>query len=173
MNWKKVDVKRLRVDFVFSEPREFDLSSWKHHEIAFERTPEEVDYDAFVPMMNYIYPCRQDLSEDQMREIAERYNITFVRITDERCAEYDEIYMALTGAGMDFTWDIAAAYVMQGCLPPLMFCRLPMYAGMRMNTERRKILAACKESIRWAEGTLRALKLELRKVRAWLIEQSK
>ena len=174
MNWKKVKVRDLRPDFVFSEAREYDFSEGygDRWEIAFERTEEEEDNEEFMPMMNYIYECRQDLSEEQMKEIAQKYAITFVSIYEReepwRSASDYTVYMALTGAGMDFSWDIAGAYVMQGCLPPLQFCLLPRFAGDKLTTEKAKILAACEESIRYAKRYLNNLKRDLNVTRQWL-----
>lgn len=168
MNWKKVKVRDLWGDFVFSEAREYDFSEGygDRWEIAFERTEEEEDNEEFMPMMDYIYECKQTLSEEQMRKIAEKYAITFVRIYE---GEDDyTVYMALTGAGMDFSWDIAGAYVMQGYLPPLQFCRLPRFAGDKLTTEKAKILAACEESIRYAKRYLNNLKRDLNVTRQWL-----
>ena len=55
--------------------------------------------------------------------------------------------LALTGGGMNLAWDICAAYVALGYLPPLYFCdSLPNLAGITLNNKRRRILAACRRT---------------------------
>lgn len=82
---------------------------------------------------------------------------------------YDgETGFALTGGGMDLSWDIATAYVECGFLPPA-WIRLPEFGGMTLNAHRRRIIEACKRSAelmaeraRWGIGDLERLEKRLR-----------
>jgi len=73
----------------------------------------------------------------------------------------DDPCLALTGGGMDLTWEICEAYMRLGYLPPLHFCQLPQYAGKTLSSNARWIIAGCKASCRvvrgWANSKLRDL----------------
>lgn len=77
----------------------------------------------------------------------------------------DEFGLALTGCGMNLSWEICEAYTHLGLLPPVDFCDLPAMAGRGTMTnggedgaevsERdQRIIAACKRAcaiqIKWA-----------------------
>jgi hypothetical protein len=49
--------------------------------------------------------------------------------------------LALTGGGMDLSWEIADAFVRLGLLPPAHFADLPKMAGMG-NTDRNLLVVA-------------------------------
>jgi len=71
--------------------------------------------------------------------------LCIVEFFGEKLFEYG---LALTGGGMDFSWEVCEAYIRLGHLPPTHFARLPDMAN-RGNSERdRKIIAACKMSFR-------------------------
>ena len=73
----------------------------------------------------------------------------------------DEWGLALTGGGMDLSWELAEAYMLCGYLPPLELCSLPAFAGKRLDTRARWIVAGCKASCRasmdYARGQLSGL----------------
>jgi len=60
-------------------------------------------------------------------------------------------HLALTGGGMDLSWEIAQSYIRLGFLPPTEFADLPRMAGRGESEKDRKIIEACKRSFR-AEG---------------------
>lgn len=72
------------------------------------------------PMMNYAYPISGD--PEKLAWAINGLPLCVVR------AEDDDTYLALTGGGMDLTWEIARAYVRCGFAPPVHFCKLPMVA---------------------------------------------
>lgn len=90
-----------------------NVNQWTHENWEFigrqveERTQEgELTVDAHFPMMLYAYPLRDRPSDDTIREIHNRTNTTVVRNKENK-----SYYLALTGAGMDLSQDIALAYI--------------------------------------------------------------
>lgn len=110
----------------------------------------------FEPMMNYYYPLpdRDSFNGEDANKIQDM-PLVLVEFEDENCA------LALTGGGMDLSWEICEAFIRLGYRPPLHFCDLPAMAGRGESEHDRAIIEACKESariaIRWAEGTLSSL----------------
>jgi hypothetical protein len=114
------------------------------------------DPSGFEPVMSYAYPLPEyhgDLGKDQAK-------------LDKACACVlvtidNEAYLALAGGGMDLSWDICEAYMLLGYLPPVHFCRLPRFGGMKLGAKERWILAGCRRSCqvlkRWIGGRLRDL----------------
>lgn len=91
------------------------------------------------PMMNYLYPL-DAVSDSDAHKLVD-LPLCIVTFNDA-----DNDGLALTGGGMDLSWDIATAYVRLGYLPPLHFARLPAYAGMKLTDEHRLVLAAMRRS---------------------------
>jgi hypothetical protein len=114
------------------------------------------------PMMNYFYPCDIRDTEDAARKIA-HLPLCVVEMRDGQTG------LALTGGGMDLSWSICEAYIALGYLPPAHFAgSLPRFAGMKLTTNVRIILAACARSCeirsRWA---LRGVE-EVKAVAKWI-----
>lgn len=109
-------------------------------------------------MMNYAYPLPVDAETFDAEAAA-------AKIVDLPLCIYQldgEYVLALTGGGMDLSWEICEAYIKLGFLPPLHFCGLPLMCGRGVTTRDRHIIAACLESAdcaaRWAENTAKHLK---------------
>lgn len=106
------------------------------------------------PMMNYWYPVKIDDCEEAARAIA-AYSLCVVEFEDGQTG------LALTGGGMDFSWEICGAFVALGYLPPLHFCDLPDMSGMTWTESNERIVNACRQSAecasRWAEGKISRL----------------
>ena len=85
----------------------------------------------------------------------------------------DEYGLALTGGGMDMTWQIAEAYIVLGYLPPMSHTRLPMMAGMKLDKRNKEIVAACQQTNKivklWADAGLR----DLRNTVEWMRQEAK
>lgn len=63
----------------------------------------------------------------------------------------DGLALALTGGGMDLTWELCEAYMIAGQLPPAtLAARLPHMGGRGVSESDRAIIAACHESLRIA-----------------------
>ena len=97
------------------------------------------------PAMNYWYPVRIDDCDDAARKIA-HLPLCVVEFSDGRTG------LALTGGGMDLSWEICAAFVALGYYPPLHFAELPGMAGRGTSDVDRALIAACVESCKIAEG---------------------
>lgn len=117
------------------------------------------------PIMNSFYPLPSfRMSQEEAAEAIKDLPLAVVTLTDT-----DEMGLALTGGGMDLSWEIAEAHIRLGYWPPLQFCRLPAYAGKRLNKRERMVLDACRESVlissRWALGALDQLNETARTMR--------
>ncbi len=105
------------------------------------------------PQMNYAYPITgfdRDLGGCQSLIVSET-SCCLVMLDDEPV-------LALTGGGMDLSWDICQAYTILGLLPPLHFVsNLPKMAGMSY-LKNRETLEACQRTaeiaVRWAQNAV-------------------
>jgi hypothetical protein len=97
------------------------------------------------PMMAYWYPIEGINPEEAARKIA-HLPLCVVQFEDERTG------LALTGGGMDLSWEICEAFVALGYWPPLHFCDLPRMSGRGTSDADKALLRACMESCKIAEG---------------------
>jgi hypothetical protein len=96
------------------------------------------------PAMNYFYelPDYNGDPLDDSKKIAD-LPLCIVNVEGNRYG------LALSGGGMDLSWEICAAYIALGYLPPAHFGRyLPQFAGMRFTQRERAVIGACRESLR-------------------------
>lgn len=106
-----------------------DRDAWLADAVdAFEESDSVHEWrDSFFPVMNFAWPIRLRADPDR-RELAGLLDamagcVTLVTIDDSD-------YLALTGGGMDLSWNLCAAYVACGCMPPLRLLRgLPAMAS--------------------------------------------
>lgn len=117
------------------------------------------------PMMNRRYPIEFPYDVD-IGEAALALARAHVALCLVDFFEEEGYYLALTGVGMDFSWDICQAYIALGCLPPVHFCNLPNFAGTDYGEpEVRRTLEACLHSCevltRWTEDTAEKLREKL------------
>lgn len=82
------------------------------------------------PMMNYYYPLpHSSTAYDDMARLLADTCLCVVSFSDGR-----RDGLALTGGGMDLTWEVCEAFVRLGYLPPVHFAaNLPKMAGGRMD----------------------------------------
>ena len=113
-------------------------------------------WESNQPMMNYYYPLPDSMNfdSDDAKKI-EGLNLCLVYFMDR-----EERVLALTGGGMDLSWDICAAYIQLGFYPPVHF-RLPNFAGMENSEHRNRIINAClrgREIVKtWMDSDIRDL----------------
>jgi len=93
------------------------------------------------PMMNYFYPLPKYIGT--AHKLAEEIGAVCLCAVD-----HPELGMglALTGGGMDLSWEICAGYVAAGYLPPTHFSNLPVFA-QELDEENKLVLFAMKESL--------------------------
>jgi len=99
------------------------------------------------PMMNYFHPCElRGLSNEEAAEAIAHLPLCVVEFAD------GERGFALTGGGMDLSWEICDAYISCGYLPPFASCDLPDMSGKGREPRTQLILAACQRSAEILEG---------------------
>ena len=190
----KAVFERLNCDSVDVKPRDYDFGegypeAWEYYEAAecqecgkpvlvtgeeHHRTVEDVDCDGYLcsegPMMNYYYPLpgfKMDV-EEAAKKIA---NLPLCIVYFHETEEYA---LALTGGGMDLSWEICAAFIELGYHPPVHF-RLPEFAGgPNIGVERAKrVIAAMKESIRISQNWRNADMADVKRAEAYIKEVEK
>lgn len=96
------------------------------------------------PMMNYFYPL-PGLDLKDAYEAAKKIdglNLCIIWFPmEEKCG------MALTGAGMDFSWEICEAYMQLGFVPPYHFASDMDSDASGMTEVREWVIEGCRESI--------------------------
>lgn len=100
------------------------------------------------PMMNYYYPM--DTYDGDPVEGAKKL------VDLPLCIVYvhGKYGLALTGGGMDLTWEICEAFMKLGYLPPIHFCSPPRWAGLGLDVKHRWILSGCRRSLLLAQGRI-------------------
>jgi hypothetical protein len=114
------------------------------------------------PMMSYWYPVEIDDKEEAARALVD-LPVCVVEVDGQTG-------LALTGGGMDLSWDICEAFVVLGYLPPLHFCDLPGMAGKNPDSARnRRTVAACLKSCvvaaSWAKSRAARLRSTIESMR--------
>lgn len=110
------------------------------------RDVEPYEYGAEGPMMNYWYPI--DESEGSYRTYdPERAAVKIVDTPLCVVQVGNEYGLALTGGGMDLSWEICEAFVALGMLPPTHFADLPRMAGKSNEDDSRLVVAAMRRSL--------------------------
>jgi hypothetical protein len=125
------------------------------------------DGGAEGPMMNYAYPLEDLGVASDEHDAADRIRdlpLCLVSFNEGGHA------LALTGGGMDLSWEICEAFTRLGFLPPLHFCDLPGMAGYPRNDGQRYVIEACKRSATAAQDQARSIleRLEATYPPAWV-----
>lgn len=97
------------------------------------------------PQMNYWYPVKLNDCNDAA-ELISHLPLCVVEFEDGRTG------LALTGGGMDLSWEICEAFIALGYFPPLHFCDLPRMGSRGKSDSDKATISACMESCRIAEG---------------------
>ena len=112
------------------------------------------------PMMNYRYPV--ELYRIGGEAAAARALMHLPVCLVEMGNDW---YLALTGGGMDLSWELCEAYMRLGYLPPASLVNLPRYAGKELSPVNDWIIRGCIESCEtlkgWQESRIETLQ-ELR-----------
>jgi hypothetical protein len=98
--------------------------------------------ETFEPMMNYAYPLPGlRMSPEEAQAELELAHVAVVVVLID-----GEPHLALSGGGMDLSWDICWAYLALGYLPPFRFTDLPRFSGMKLSEDVEWVLRACERS---------------------------
>lgn len=132
-------------------------------------TVVKLEARALEPQMNYYYTLpyfRGDPAVTQARLLHHPVNVCLVRLM---VMDEDETYaLALTGGGMDLSWDICYAYILLGYAPPLHFCRVPEFAAQDNRREPfATILKACLKAIDCVKLQTARLEDEVKRAQRW------
>jgi len=109
------------------------------------------------PMMNYLYPvadCVYDVGHDCFTAFDEASALLIVGLPlcvvlfedDEDGPPSPSDGIALTGGGMDLSWEICEGYVRLGHCPPVHFCDLPVMAE-RFTDRHRLVIDAMRRTV--------------------------
>lgn len=113
--------------------------------------------DEWSPMMNYAYPLPSGQGFEPASAQARLMSVGCVVVV----MLDDEPHLALSGGGMDLSWEICHAFLVLGFRPPLHFSELPQMAGRGSSDGDLAILGACLESAeiaaRWAGNVVERL----------------
>lgn len=171
-------VENLWAEFVDEKARHFDFSSgwtssWDYYaasrcdkcglivspviggECRHRDVDGDTDCDGYLyadgPMMNFEYPVdvnRVGGEEEAAKRLADLPVVLVQWLDDGYTSE--EWSLALTGGGMDLSWEICEAYTRLGYLPPVEFCDVQDYG--RRGERERYVLEACRKSYEVVEG---------------------
>jgi hypothetical protein len=97
--------------------------------------------DLWTPVMTYCYPVPGLDVADAARLQLALPSCTVIVVGDQPC-------LALTGGGMDLSWEICESYMVLGYLPPVHLSDLPWMAGRGTSKHDRRIIRACLRSCR-------------------------
>ncbi len=96
------------------------------------------------PMMNYYYPLdmRSDFDPVEAAKGLASLPLVIVQFLDS-----DKYGLALSGGGMDFSWEICESFMRLETLPPVYFCDLPRMAGRPNGSVDYWIIAGCLRAV--------------------------
>lgn len=153
------------------------VESLRHgHSAAHNEIAPDSDCDAEIlvptPMYNAAYPIDllplNNSPEDAAAAIADLplcIAVTNICPEDEYPpVELPEVMLALTGAGMDMSWEICLAYMRLGYLPPLEFCNLPKLSGPP-SPDKAWVIKGCFRAAAVMKGRISSIELSLRNVK--------
>lgn len=181
---ENIDITDLSRGAIDSRPVDFDWSegygeAWEYRYATIcENCGEKYVADTFYstcyecdteqegnegPMMNYWYPLPDPVDDDDLMKL-DGLPLTYVVIDPSTDPKYG---LALTGGGMDLSWEICEAFMALGYLPPLHFCNLPAMAGRGTSARDKAIIEACRQSIRTAKDSLDYRLHSLERTETW------
>lgn len=126
-------------EYVLLEPGEGNV---RHKDISDEKCSGHVSLFE-GPMMNYWYPIdNPDVFGIQEEALKIKHLPLCIVLVD------DVWGLALTGGGMDFTWEIVEAFVALGYLPPIHFARkVPGMADRGISPKDQYLMRACRKAL--------------------------
>jgi hypothetical protein len=112
---------------------------------------EEIGYELHElcpgPMMNDAYEIPDRVFDNGRDPSYAAAQLAHLPLCIVEIDTFDASYhLALTGGGMDFSWEICEAYIRLGYAPPTKHADLPAMAGRGESEEDQTIIAACQHS---------------------------
>lgn len=167
--WKDCTTFRAAADQVFNEDEatiialRMEDDKAEHDEDALEQAVEEFRSssayyeweEAFQPMMNALWPCepRYGMTDEDAATAIDRYAGSTVLVTLNSEVHNGLQGIAMTGGGMDMSWDLCAAYICCGCIPPVrLLSSVPHFAGQRMAPMKQAVLECMDLAADWLEA---------------------
>lgn len=154
-NAPRVDVKELYFGNTDSKPVNYDWTQGYGETWDFAESERGEDGETILvnvagddgsfegPMMSYYYPL-----EDTLRDMTEAAKcLVDLPLCVVHFNESDTYGLALTGGGMDLSWEICEAFMRLGYLPPVHFCRLPAMAGRGVSPRDKWIISGCRRAL--------------------------
>lgn len=143
--------------------KEWDLETLREH----ARELMENDADAFSPVMNYAYPLPDlQMSAEHAQSLLLSFPLVVVLMENGQ-----RTVLALSGGGMDFSWDICEAYMVLGYLPPVHFCPPPRIAGKGLSPRTRWVLRGCRASLNVLRQRVEWKHRDIKSTEDWLRER--
>jgi hypothetical protein len=111
------------------------------------------------PMMSYFYALPENsrrLDPDTAAKKIVHLPLCLVDFDggEDSHGTHRGLALALTGGGMDLTWEIAEAYMRLGFLPPTQVAALPRICGRGVSSKDRWIARGCMRSFKVAKAWL-------------------
>lgn len=127
---------------IYCTVNEHECNNPECSEIGAHSDPYEGDDG---PMMNYYYelPDTQSYDEDDALAII-NLPLCIVRLEDVGWSRSGTYALALTGGGMDLSWEICEAFMRLGFLPPIQYADLPGMAGRPQDEDDLWVIEGCK-----------------------------
>ena len=150
VTWDEVSLGLLQCNFCETTYIEdaFDEGEKCPDEHCTSEYSSTLERPEIAPMMNYYYELpyyEGDPEEDQLTLYQSSANVVLVRMPNIK-DNGDSYALALSGGGMDLSWDICHAYILLGYAPPLHFCNLPDLGQDNRQEPYQLILKACLQS---------------------------
>lgn len=122
------------------------------------------------PMMNYWYPINDNAGEygkDPLDLAAKIGHLPLCVVEVD-----DALGLALTGGGMDLSWQICAAFVAIGMAPPVHFAHLPAMAETWTEDRHERVYEAMRRSLEVQIGQHERALAELGNLKSRMINRS-
>ena len=153
VTWDEVSLGLLQCNFCETTYIEdaFDEGEKCPDEHCASECSSTLERPEIAPMMNYYYELpyyEGDPEEDQLTLYQSSANVVLVRMLNIN-DNGDSYALALSGGGMDLSWDICHAYILLGYAPPLHFCDLPDFGQDNSQEPYNLILKACLQSAKF------------------------
>lgn len=163
-NWEIVDPAReMTRSEICAQLRdwgvEFDATEQNNDELR-ELLYDSGEWnDEFAPIVSCYYPLPDFTGSGEKLQAALRREHNNCAVVSVEMLDGDwEYVLALTGCGMNLSWDIAEAYIIAGYLPPA-WLRMPRMADVKLGPRQKAVFRAIRRgaAIRrnWIESDLR------------------